>query len=240
MKIDLLKLGLLFLCCANANAGPPKTPGPVVIAKGLDWCFVMVAKDEKMGRPAVARLYQVLETCKLQILWQIDDLYVRPEQVVFSSYGHNMVRMLDCRLDAGTTEDSSIGEHPLLEFYNNGKLARKVLVKEILTQPAAMHEDPSHKGFYFLFSNEKGNEPRAISYQDVAALPGMPDDLQPALKFDFTKQSQKEDYDGGVFVFDSGEGERFAFKMKNGELLGRWKVTKAQRPEESPLPKKRA
>ena len=173
--------------------------------------FFMMLPGTKSEKPS-GRCYEVDNSGKLKITWEVRGWYSRPMLVFLSSDGCGLVRMkqIETRKEAIAYE-KPLGDEVFLEFYQKGKLVKGVYLKDIV-KPKDLQADYSQLHYEVADFCSFSDNPRIASCQSDAVPSEIGNDLRLALG------PQEE-----MFVMKTVQGEKLFFAMSSGKEIYRFR-----------------
>lgn len=162
----------------------------------------------------IGTCYQIKEDGSFEKMWQIEGDYSFEGRVFLGGEGKTLIRIVEAFQTQPDPENAGLSEKTVLEFYDEGKLFKKVSVREVVDSSKLKY------GAYRIFASHE-----IFNYEDATA-PKMGRMLDFDLFDDEDKEMMRKTItdETEIFCIKTVQAELLVFKVSDGSLIYRKKL----------------
>ena len=230
MKEIISYLSILFAFSFLCRGGTPgKVPLDYIMSGNLKPSNGFLSAT---AYPAGMRCFELEKNGHFKTLWEIKGWWEDPLDVFFSGDLNLLIRVCEVetkQVGSALERAAPNKDTPLLEFYDGGKLVKRVTVGEVVKDKDLVIKDSNPNPFSFYCGQNAMPTcwPLLGTVADMVQLVG--NEGGNFVNYIFKKLDSKMlparndgDSHQNIFIFDSVSGERLIFIAKTGELLHRY------------------
>jgi hypothetical protein len=210
MKLALF-LSLICLTSSPADESSPFLAGAYVVTSRQQQRYFFTMLPGSSSKNPSGICYKIDDDGKSFPIWKVQGWY--SPSLFLTSDGIGLIRQMQIEVKGPLDHPAKPnGDAVFLQFYRNGKLVKEVYLKEVVN-PEMIGRNDSYSPIWEVTHGD--DNPRLLTrINDL-----LPDELVPQV----TKETKGEEE---LLVIDTTQNERLFFRVTDGKMLIRWKITK--------------
>ena len=209
-KLVLLIFALLF---CYRSAGSPSPTSYVVQGWNSECFFLMRSTFRDKTFLGIGTCYQIKEDGSFDKLWQIEGDYSFEGRIFLGGEGKILIRIREAFQPQPDPANSALAQQPILEFYNEGKLFKKLSVQEVVDPSKLLNNSFRIFSTHEIFNYDDATTPK------MGRLPYFNffnDDDKEAIRKKATDETE-------IFCIKTVQSEILVFNVIDGSLIYRKK-----------------